>query len=424
LVTTNDIEGDWSEPIYLNSSGFDPSLFHDTDGRKWLLNMRWEHRAGKNQFSGILLQEYDPKSQKLVGAVKNIFLGTPIGLVEGPHMYKRNGWYYLLTAEGGTSYEHAVTLARSRTLDGEYELHPNNPLLTSWDKPLLEIRKAGHASLVQTQTDEWYLAHLCGRPLEPTKERGYCPLGRETSLQAMQWHDDDWLYVRGGGNNPHSQAPAPRLEPHLWETTPTRDDFENTELSLDWQSLRIPTDPSWISLSERPSHLRLYGRESLTSNHHQSLIARRLQDFYATASTKLEFHPTDAQQMAGLAMFYDNKHWVYLRVSKDENLGKTLSILVLDAGNYAEPLEQEISIEHLETVHLRVVIERQTFYFAYSSNGVTWTRVGTDFETYKLSDDYCNGLSFTGAFIALCVQDLTGTKLHADFDYFEYRVES
>jgi xylan 1,4-beta-xylosidase len=421
LVTTTDIEGDWSEPIYLNSSGFDPSLFHDDDGRKWLVNMRWDHREGKNQFSGILLQEYDPKSQKLVGVIKNIFLGSPIGLVEGPHIYKRNGWYYLLTAEGGTSFEHAATLARSRTLDGDYEIHPNNPIVTSWEKSDLEIRKAGHASLVETQNGEWYLAHLCGRPLEPHGERGYCPLGRETSLQAMEWHSDDWLYMRGGGNSPHSQTPAPHLEPHPWKLPSARDDFDQTELSLDWQSLRIPTDPSWLSLTERRGHLRLYGRESLISNHFQSLIARRLQDFNATASTKLEFHPTDSQHMAGLAMFYDNKHWVYLRVSRDEVLGKTLNLLVLDAGEYSEPLAQDVCIEGLEAVHLRVVVERQTFYFAYSSDGLNWTKIGTEFETYKLSDDYCNGLSFTGAFIALCVQDLTGTKLHADFDYFEYQ---
>ena len=116
-------------------------------------------------------------------------------------------------------------------------------------------------------------------------------------------------------------------------------------------------------------------------------------------------------------MFYDSQHWVYLRVSKDEILGKTLSILVLDAGVYSEPLAQEIAIEG--AVYLRVIVKRHSFHFAYSSDGVTWTRIGEDFETYKLSDDYCNGLSFTGAFIALCVQDLAGTKLHADFDYFE-----
>jgi xylan 1,4-beta-xylosidase len=419
LVTATDIEGEWSEPVYLNSSGFDPSLFHDTDGRKWLVNMRWEHRIGKNQFSGILLQEFDPVQNRLVGEIKNIFLGTNLGLVEGPHLYKRNGWYYLLTAEGGTSYEHAVTLARSRTLDGEYEVHPHNPVLSSWQHPELLLQKSGHASLVQTQHDEWYLAHLCGRPLEQGGKRGFCPLGRETSLQAMQWRNDDWLYVIGGGNLPHAHAPAPKLEPHPWALNPTRDDFDALELDVAWQSLRVPTDPSWLSLTERAGHLRLFGRESLISRHQQSLLGRRLQHFHATASTKLEVEPQDPQQMAGLAAFYDTKHWVYLRLSRDEKLGRTLDLLVMDAGVYSQPLVQEVPIPD-GAVHLRVVFERHHFYFQHSIDGLMWQAIGEPFETYKLSDDYCNGLSFTGLFIALCCQDLTGRRLHADFDFFEY----
>lgn len=421
LVTTTDITAEWSDPVYLNSSGFDPSLFHDADGKKWLLNMRWDHRAGHNQFSGILLQEFDATRNQLVGAVHNIFEGSAIGLVEGPHIYQRNGWYYLLTAEGGTSYEHAATLARSRSLHGPYELHPHNPLLTSMGHGRLEIRKAGHASLVQTQTDQWYLAHLCGRPLEAGSEGGYCPLGRETALQQVEWRDDDWLYVKAGGNAPHAESPAPNLEPHPWPIVPARDDFDQPALRLEWQSLRVPVEESWLTLTERPGHLRLRGRESLVSQFDQSLIGRRLQDFHATATTRLEFEPQHAQQMAGMAAFYDSQHWVYLRVSRDEVLGKSLSLLVLDAGHYTEPLETEICIEGWSAVYLRVQFQRQHFHFEYSSDGASWQRIGGDFETYKLSDDYCNGLSFTGAFIALCAQDLAGTRARADFDFFEYR---
>ena len=151
LVTAEKIEGPWSEPAFLNSSGFDPSLFHDDDGKKWFLNMVWDHRMGKNQFGGILLQEYDPASRALVGPVKNIFHGTNLMVTEGSHLYKRYGWYYLLVAEGGTSYKHAVTLARSRKIDGPYEVHPQNPILTAWGKPELELQKTGHASWVETQ---------------------------------------------------------------------------------------------------------------------------------------------------------------------------------------------------------------------------------------------------------------------------------
>jgi len=111
LVTSPRIDGGWSDPVPLNSSGFDPSLFHDDDGRKYLVNMLWDHRPGRNRFAGIVLQEYSVKDCKLVGERTNIFPGTPLGFTEAPHLYKRNGWYYLLTAEGGTGWGHAVTMA-------------------------------------------------------------------------------------------------------------------------------------------------------------------------------------------------------------------------------------------------------------------------------------------------------------------------
>lgn len=166
LVTAGNIEGPWSEPVYLNSSGFDPSLFHDDDGRKWLVNMLWDHRTGNNSFAGIVLQEYSATEQRLTGPVIPIYKGTELKLTEGPHLYRKDGWYYLITAEGGTQYNHAVTVARSKQIEGPYETAPNHPLLTSAGNRELELQKAGHASLVHTHTDEWYMVHLCGRPVK------------------------------------------------------------------------------------------------------------------------------------------------------------------------------------------------------------------------------------------------------------------
>ena len=152
LVTSERIDGDWSDPIYLNSSGFDPSLFHDDDGRKYLVNMLWDHRPGQNRFAGIVLQEYSPAQRRLVGARHNIFKGTSLGLTEAPHLYKRDGWYYLITAEGGTAWGHAVTMARSRALLGPYELHPDVHILSARHRPDVALQRAGHADLVETQS--------------------------------------------------------------------------------------------------------------------------------------------------------------------------------------------------------------------------------------------------------------------------------
>ncbi len=422
LVTAPSIEGPWSEPVYLNSAGFDPSLFHDEDGRKWLVNMRWDHRKGKNAFSGIVLQEYDPVEQTLVGPIYPIFSGTPLGVTEGPHLYKKDGWYYLLVAEGGTVYQHAATVARSRRLEGPYEVDPLYPTLTAKDDPTLPLQKAGHASLVTTPQGDWYMAHLVGRPLEPPQApRRHCPLGRETALQKIVWSPDGWPRLAQGGRAPSLEVEAPGLPPHPWPDEPEHDDFDTPSLSLHFQTLRLPPDPSWLSLRERPGYLRLYGRESLSSKHRQSLVARRLQHFYAEAQTALEFEPEDFQQMAGLVCYYDSGNWVYLRLSRDEQLGKTLAILTCENGHYDEPLGREIPIPDWPRVHLRVRYQREFFSFAYSPDGQRWQEIPQRFESYKLSDEHCRGLGFTGTFIGLCAQDLSGRRRHADFDYFIYR---
>ena len=190
LVTAPSIEGPWSDPIYLNSSGFDPSLFHDDDGRKWLVNVWWDYRArpprfpGDNSFSGIACQEYDVAKQKLKGPVTNIFKGTSAGLTEGPHLYHRDGWYYIMVAEGGTGYNHAATMGRSRSLEGPYELHPDTYVVTTRGKPQAPLQRAGHADFVDTPEGETYLVHLTGRPIAGLRR---CPLGRETAIQKIEW---------------------------------------------------------------------------------------------------------------------------------------------------------------------------------------------------------------------------------------------
>jgi xylan 1,4-beta-xylosidase len=438
LVTAKGITGPWSEPVFLNASGFDPSLFHDrtsgapgeasdpvTRGRKWLVNMCRDYRKGRNPFAGILLQELDLERRVLLGEPKLIFRGTSLGLTEGPHLYKRRWksewWYYLVVAEGGTVYEHAVTVARARAIEGPYEVHPENPILSSANEPELALQKAGHASFVKTQSDGWYLAHLCGRPLERAGSVcRHCNLGRETAIQRLVWGDDGWPRLAHGANTPNVSVPAPDLPDHAFELEPGRDDFERTELSVQFQSLRTPLDQNWISLTARPGFLRLYGRESLNSRHYQSLIGRRLQTFKARAETCVEFQPRTFQQMAGLAVIYDTYNWVYLRISRDQ-LGRTLALITSDNGNYDEPLAEEVSVEDTPRIFLAVEFDNEVFRFQFSRDGASWVPIGPDFPSAKLSDEYCGGLGFTGTFIALCAQDLSGNRLPADFDYFEYR---
>ncbi|MFP4113427.1 MAG: glycoside hydrolase family 43 protein [Spirochaetota bacterium] len=434
LVTASEITGPWSEPIYLNSSGFDPSLFHDDDGRKWLVNMDWEWRPNRNRFSGIILQEYDPDAQRLTGPIERIFLGTELGKTEGPHLYKREGYYYLLTAEGGTGFEHAVTMARSRSIGGPYEVDPENPILTSVGHSDATLERAGHADIVETP-DGWYLVHLCSRPIGSGirgRAEGWSVLGRETSIQKVDWSPDGWLRLAHGGNAPASEVPAPASlvasdaparAGATGAQTGTRvfvDEFDGDSLSIHWQTLRVPLGEEAMSLSARPGYLRLFGQDPPVSRFDQSLIARRRQAFEYEAQTSLEFGPEDYKQMAGLICIYDTTKFHYLYVSAGE-LGRQLGILSAGGGEELFPIGgDEIGLPEAGPVHLRANVRYAELQFSWSSDGTIWYEVGTVLDMTVLSDEMRPGGSFTGAFVGVCCQDLSGLRRHADFKRFRY----
>ena len=413
LVTAPDIQGPWSEPTCLNSSGFDPSLFHDDDGRCWLLNMIWDSRVA-TQSGGIVLQEYARDEGRLVGPRHLIFKGTALGGTEGPHLYRHGGHYHLMTAEGGTSYGHAVTMARARRITGPYELDPGNPILTSRDDPDLALQKSGHASLVETPDGSLFLAHLCGRPLPGTR---LCTLGRETALQRCRWNADGWLRLDGEDNRPLQQVAAPNLPAHPFAQPAVRDDFDHPILGSQYNTLREPADESWLSLTERPGFLRLYGRESPASRFRQSLVARRLEAFRCQAATRVEFEPECFQQMAGLICRYDEENYWYLRLSRDERLGANLAVLSADGGKPS--LSGLFPIDAERGCHLRVIFERREAQFGYSLDGQAWESIGDRLDAGLLSDEHTDG--FTGTFVGLAAQDLSGRRQPADFDFFELR---
>jgi xylan 1,4-beta-xylosidase len=418
LTTAPSILGPWSDPISLNSIGFDPSLFHDDDGRKWIVNMMWNFRKNHSRFAGIVVQEYDLVKHKLVGPMTNVLAKNV--LTEGPNLYKANGYYYLMLAEGGTGWNHGISMARAKSITGPYELDPQESVLTTRRNENHPFQKAGHGELVQTQSGEWYLAHLCSRPVGKNRR---CMLGREVAIQKVKWSQDGWLRLASGGDLPQVEVPAPNLtiESTAREPLPIRDDFDSETLNVNWASLRVPADESWISLRERHGWLRLRGRDSVHSLFEQSLVARRLQSFHCIVETCLEFEPTHFTQMAGLVCYYDTRTHYYLRVTHDETKGKVLGIVLTDDGTYDELLESQIEIAAWNRCYLRAVINYEELVFSTSPDGVKWQSLEPVLDASKLSDDYGQGLHFTGAMIGLCAQDVGGTRAIADFDYFEMR---
>lgn len=415
LTTANDIKGPWSEPIYMNSSGFDASLFHDDD-KIWYINLDWDYRQeGSKKFSGIVAQEFDEANSKLVGEVTKIYKGTKIGLAEGPHIFKKNDYYYLMVAEGGTSYEHAESIARSKNILGPYEDHPKNPIITSYKKDVY-IKKAGHASMCKNDAGDWYLVHLCGRPLEGTDR---CVLGRETSIQKIEWMDE-WPYVvskDGLCNTPQDYIEIDEdvekkiIVKRKWT-------FENWNFKNGFQSLRIPME-EFARIDERKGFLRLYGKESVVSRFTQALVSTRQKDFCFKAETKLECNPKSFHHMAGLSYRYNEKNQYYFSVSYDESVDKYyIGLLCFDSG-VLRRVDNEI--EYSGTIKLKVVVRyrKVKFYYALDDKFIEFPG---EYDASILSDEYAEPMGFTGAFVGMQAIDMRHQDFYADFEYFKYTV--
>ena len=310
LITAKDLKGPWSEPIYLHSTGFDASMFHDENGRKYIVALDWETRLEYEKPGPINIVEYDPIKKEIIGMPKPFWRGgTDRGCIKAPHLTKRGDYYYIMCAEGGTGYYHSVTMGRSKNIWGPYEPDPCNPILTSspvnkneranWDhlkphyyNPDSKLQKSGHASYVELPNGEIWLVHLTARPFTPELR---CTLGRETAIQRMKWTNDGWLRMANGGNLAQEFVPESSLPEVSVNSLPDHDDFNSKQLGIGYYAPRI--DPmSFVDLKSRPGWIRLRGQESGCSLNKVSLLARKLTSVKATITTKLLFytHPLSA----------------------------------------------------------------------------------------------------------------------------------
>ena len=424
VVTSPTIDGDWSAATFINGAGFDPSLFHDSiadggDGKKYFIQMIWDHRARPNLFAGIVIQEFDPKTRQLIGKRKTIYEGTDLALTEGPHIYKKHGYYYLLTAEGGTGFDHACTLARSKNLLGPYETHPDKHILTAKDNPEHPIQRAGHGDLVETKDGRTYLVHLMGRPISQKRRS---TLGRETSIQECEWRDDDWLYVKGGPlpstevNVPGTPDPDAHMHAHNYTF--------HGDLPLDFQWLRTPEPERIFQVTD--GVLRLYGRQSIGSPFEQALVARRQTHFDYRAETELAFTPSDEREMAGITAYYGQKAHYYLAVTADSQGQRELLIMNVAAdnptGRTSFPCDP-IQIPNNGKIRLAITIKNHCLQFSYALKDDNFTLIGQTFDATVLSDEAsvsCGGGCFTGSFVGMAAQDINGIGKPADFTYFKY----
>lgn len=416
VITAPKIEGPWSNPVLVTASGFDPALFHDDDGRHYFLNMLFDWRLDRPGFAGTVIQEFDTKTRALVGERKHFYQGTSLGVCEGPQILKKDGYYYLLCAAGGTGYNHAATVARSKPLDGPWEDSPYFPLLTARDDPINPLQKSGHACFLE-KDGRWYITHICARPLT---ERGNCTLGRETALQEIEWVDG-WPRLAGGGHHPALTVNLPA--PQRRDCSERVAFAPGRPLPPSFKTLRGPLEPERdYSLTARPGWLRLYGGQSLSSHHRQTLFARRWQSFHLAASVTLDFAPGNFQQLAGLILFYDTCNWIYAFVTRQEH-GRALQIMRCDNNEFSYRSEEVPLPEG--PLSLRVEVDRETARLFYRPEGEEYHPLGGVQPAVHLSDDYIEGrrgrCAFTGAMVGICAQDMDSHRSHADFSDFVYQ---
>lgn len=415
IVTATDPAGPWSELYWLEGAdGIDPSLFFDDDGKVWYTGTRLKASSTFAQGqTEIWLQEFDPANMCLVGEQYVIWDGAVKNAVwsESPHLYKIDGRYYLLTAEGGTAHHHAVVVTRSDVITGPYEGNRGNPILThrhlGLDYPIVGT---GHADLVETRAGEWWMVLLAMRPYGGY----YYNLGRETFLAPVRW-EEGWPIVSPGTGRVEFTYPAPDLPEQCWPTTPTRDQFDLPALAPQWFFLRTPRDEFW-SLSERPGYLRLRLRpQRLSAQTNPSFVGRRQQHIHFVAQAALEFTPQTEHEGAGLALVQNNDfHFCFVVTRTIQPVIR----LIKRAAGVEEILTEQPIVDG--RCYLKVEAHEQAYSFYVATEPDAWQPVAEGIDGRILSTPVAGG--FVGAVIALYASSNGLTSVNAaDFDWFEYR---
>ncbi|WTS58136.1 family 43 glycosylhydrolase [Streptomyces sp. NBC_00101] len=442
LVTASSIHGPWSDPVPLHARGFDASLFHDGQD-SWLVNLVHDWRPGHGGSAGLEATRFDRAARALSGDPVRLQLPSGAEWIEGPNLYRAGPWYYLLTADGGTGYDHQVTVSRSRTLTGPYERDPNGALITARHRPDLPLQKAGHGSLVTTPAGESYLAYLVARPIG---RHGPCVLGRETALAPVTWTSDDWPRVPTGEPAAEIPAPASRATDRTTgeESCPpsthapgaaVHDYFDDAVLGTRWSTLRRPAAPDWLSLTDRPSHLRIRGGRSPRSLVGPSLVAQRVTAPRCSFEATMEYRPAGFQHLAGITAYYNTQNWYYLYATADD--GRPVlrtarsdrgDLTVDEAGSV--PLDG-IAHDGVTSLRLGCEVRGGDLRFHYDT-GSGRRPIGEVYDATVLSDEHAQeihggqirAMGFTGAFVGLWVWDLSGHGHHADYDQATFHAEN
>lgn len=419
IVTATDPAGPWSDPYPLGSEGIDPSLFFDDDGKCYYCGTK-PRREGARYYGDneIYIQELDLSEMKLVGESYPAWHGAlrQVEWPEGPHIYKKDGWYYLLISEAGTAHHHAVSVARSKSLKEPFEGYRGNPILThrhlGYDYPIVNV---GHPDITETQNGEWWMVLLASRPYGGY----YRNLGRETFLVPFCW-EDGWPVINPGKGIVESSVKAPALPLSLTRQIPAKEDFDTDSLPPHMMYLRNPVRENY-SLTQKQGFLSLRcGSDVISSTGNPSYVCVRQQHFSFRFETSLEFEPAGTNEQAGIVIFQsDTFHYQCLLGTN----GSSPEITVIKTQDGTAETICKITPDGKAAsgapLKLRLEADGQDLSFSYSTDGISYRTVADQLDGRILSTDAAGG--FVGNTVGIyATANGMDSRTFAAFDYIEY----
>ena len=408
ILTAKNPAGPWSDPYVIEGApGIDPDIFFDDNGKVWFVGTHDTGNPNKNGIGEIWIQELDLNNWKLKGQRHSIWRGACGGCcVEGPHIYKQYGRYYLMVAEGGTSYNHAVMIASSKNIEGPYDSNPKNPILTSrhlsnnnW------VHSTGHADLVQLKDKRWYMVSLGIRnEMDSTSN-----MGRETHLMPVVWEEawDNWVEVEKGRWEPviikwpvvapntgkvERNTSIPFLDKKQNINYSFYDDFTSSKLDLQWNFRRVPRENTY-ELNSKNKTLKLnLSPESFELRSQYNLMGFRQKETEFEYSSSMNFKPKKNFSEAGLSIFSQDDNYISFTVKKHNN--KTLLNLSVKPRDQKLDIIKSIPLKYNENIILKIVSKDNKYIYYYSLDD------GNSFDMF----------TETGANLVLC-KGYIGTNL-------------
>ena len=398
-VTAKDPAGPWSDPVWVDVKGIDPSLFFDDDGKSYVISQ------------AFIVKEIDLKTGKILDEGRKVWCGTGQDATEGPHIYKKDGYYYLMAAEGGTHLCHRESIARAHSIWGPYTDNPANPILTHANAAGASsvFKGVGHADIVQAH-DESYWAVCHG--FRSVGFDAHHILGRETYLVPVMWPTNGWPVVNGNGTvSEKMYCPTLPLKP--FPEKPSKTEFNEKVLDLEWNYIQAPVTGSY-SFNAKQGYLSLKGTSlNLGEEGSPTFVGRRLQDLYFKAATKVEFEPRNDNEEAGLVLLNNSSHFGLM--IKQQN-GKRYLVAELKFGSVIHKSE-EVELKN-GAVNLKIEGSRSTYKFFYAQGNDNYVELQR-IESKFLSSETAGG--FTGTYVGMYATGNDNDSVSwANYDWFEY----